>query len=849
MVDLIENKPATDPSDGALEVVDTGKNYMEAFGLNILQAGYNIIPIRAGTKEPVLKGWSKVVATPESIKQWAKNGYKSIAIRDDDVVVIDIDIDDEGLADEAAALCVETLGGTVIRIGRPPRVSLLYKACFSEEKSEVIKSAAYDYTIGLKKYQIEILSKGRCCIAYGIHPATQKPYSWYYLNIGQKASNGQIPIRLYGVKKEQLATVTKAQINNFIRKFDEFCASQGNRQPVRKFDAPNTSSSKPAEYIEIPTLLANIAMTLENTNPDLTYADWIRVGVAIYNETKGRAEDEGLELWKKFCARGSKFVEGEPESKWQSFEVSSTEGSTVGIKTLHYLARMYPMPKTSDDVPLQFDGVLEVPQGSESLVGVSTEYDRSKITGNPKTLEEFLHSYVYCMKQEMIINRFDLVTINESALKRFHDNDTYEVPEAKADKVILKKYPLYPAWRFHKEALKVTNAIYKPNAPEFIKGDGDRLYYNTFRMPQHTPVNLSSEPIWTRVKLFIDHIEYLIPNRDESEWFLDWMAYCIKQPAERCNTTPLHVTPKQGTGRSWLGSLFPLLLGESNVSKTTFDTLLNSSFNSFMDDKLVCIIDEVSNPGSRNSVSGSLRSKLTDPKQEINNKYKNAVTKDVYVNFLLFSNDLNALNIPKNDRRMYVMAGATQPLSPAYYARLFNMLKDKLFISGVYYYLRSRDLSKFQHRRAPMTKTKKLMMGLTESPTESAFNLLCDMANYEVTNKNATQEEIDAYYEANPIRALTKAQIHHKVGEIIVNEFEYSIDRLNKNQLDYCLKLQDCQSDVRKNIFSRSELKEGDPKPFKYLHILNENWRYGGVPNDMLLAHDAMKYRKLTQIV
>ncbi len=74
-------------------------------------------------------------------------------------------------------------------------------------------------------------------------------------------------------------------------------------------------------------------------DPDMDYANWIRVLMAIYNESGG--DDEGFEMANDWSEAGMKYKgEKEIRSKWRSFGKASGKPITIG--TLKYMMRHQP---------------------------------------------------------------------------------------------------------------------------------------------------------------------------------------------------------------------------------------------------------------------------------------------------------------------------------------------------------------------------------------------------------------------------------------------------------------------------------------------------------------------------
>lgn len=74
-----------------------------------------------------------------------------------------------------------------------------------------------------------------------------------------------------------------------------------------------------------------IADMLEHISPDCDYEDWVKVGMAIHDETSG----DGFSLWDTWSKNGSKYNADEMDYKWHSFGKSQ---NPVTIGTLIKLA-------------------------------------------------------------------------------------------------------------------------------------------------------------------------------------------------------------------------------------------------------------------------------------------------------------------------------------------------------------------------------------------------------------------------------------------------------------------------------------------------------------------------------
>ncbi len=85
--------------------------------------------------------------------------------------------------------------------------------------------------------------------------------------------------------------------------------------------------------------LKKVMALLEYLDPDMGYGDWLKVLMAIYNESKGN--EEGFEIANNWSKGGLKYKgEQEIRMKWRSFKKYSSKPVTIG--TLIHMVRHQP---------------------------------------------------------------------------------------------------------------------------------------------------------------------------------------------------------------------------------------------------------------------------------------------------------------------------------------------------------------------------------------------------------------------------------------------------------------------------------------------------------------------------
>ena len=108
-----------------------------------------------------------------------------------------------------------------------------------------------------------------------------------------------------------------------------------------------------------------------------------------------------------------------------------------------------------------------------------------------------------------------------------------------------------------------------------------------------------------------------------------------------------------------------------------------------------------------------------------NPKYGKTRDDTMYFNALIFSNHVDAMTIPENDRRIAVFTNPTEPETTEYYEELMVALRpENEEARRVYWYLKRRDVSKFEPANTPMTPGKMAMIEASRSPAEEILDHL-----------------------------------------------------------------------------------------------------------------------------
>jgi hypothetical protein len=200
-----------------------------ALRLQIVAAGWNCVPSSPNDKACYVKGWPDIETSEHHIDNWAhtSGAHSNTAIVcNKNYVAVDIDIaSNVDLALQVQALAFQHLGATdFIRVGRAPKRLLVYRQLPGSITSVSYKSAAANGD------GVEILSKGKNFVAFGLHPETGSSYTW----IGDANPAEDTPADAPLVTQEQVDTFLDA-----VHAAMPFVGANGTRRP-------NVADAQPA---------------------------------------------------------------------------------------------------------------------------------------------------------------------------------------------------------------------------------------------------------------------------------------------------------------------------------------------------------------------------------------------------------------------------------------------------------------------------------------------------------------------------------------------------------------------------------------------------------------------------
>lgn len=520
-----------------------------------------------------------------------------------------------------------------------------------------------------------------------------------------------------------------------------------------------------------PTLdisLADVAETLQKISPDLPYEEWAKVGMGVHQQTGGT--DEGFDIWHRWSQQGAKYSsEKDCRSHWDSYG-KYTSGKQLTFAFVAKLAREAEAQAkyaALEQIKAKISACADAPTLRERIcadIARDTriaEMEREDLAHALKARFKALGS-VYgvnaCKKLIAPLHGGRLSRVDSeippwlSGFVYVTDHDKfyrYDSEEWLTHTAFNAKFnrhmprgesarPIMPAAQCALEdhcIATVTRGMYLPWAGDLTDGtfemNGVRMV-NTYR-PSSVPqaADVISDNGQRAINHFVAHIHLLCGGRGEvARHVLQWLAFCVQKPGVKIRHAVL-MRGIEGDGKSVIGSAMAMIMGQPNVKQIS-PKVLGTDFSDWAQGACLAVMEELKLTGhNRYDILNALKPMITNDIIPVHPKGKAEVNVQNTMNYLAFTNHMDALPLTDIDRRWFVvftpwsdssdLRAATQNLGYAEPKHYFNELHTGIAEHAAHLrrYFLDTDLEGFDpHAPAPITEEKQAMVGVSGSPEE-----------------------------------------------------------------------------------------------------------------------------------
>ena len=541
-----------------------------------------------------------------------------------------------------------------------------------------------------------------------------------------------------------------------------------------------------------------IEQALEHVAADCSLKDWVRLAGAIKHQFQGD-DEEAFRVFHEWSKTGGESYTG-PESclkTWKTIK-SNPDKTPATIRTVLHLASKngWKRETSSDDedfqvireaiqqgnthdvllksVPAMMQATPLPPEDFEALVA-ALKKQISAALGIPYPLAKLRKlcrytapSHIYETEDGKLVNEkaeakqwaVDFCYIR--AFGEYYNKVDYKAYKPATVDSVFGRYMMTPEELLQgiaKPATKPSDYLdnvaqipcyealcYHPGEPEVFNFMGDAVL-NSYR--DTAPKPSKDDATYREVKQVIDsHIATLLEDKGQADTLLDYLTHCVQQPGSKITWAVL-LQGAYGNGKSFLHLLMEKALGEGNT--VAIDAAaLQEDFNDFAHGSQLVFIEEMRLSERReHAIMGRMKTMVANETLQIRLMYKPRYTVPNVTNYILLTNEKDAIQVNKDDRRYYIICTKQQTkedvqrdMPAGYFDRLFAVLKHP---GAIRRYFEERKISPtFEPKgRAPHTKSKEEFADHSLNDMDTALSdILEDLQQTEILSGTALFTEL-----------------------------------------------------------------------------------------------------------
>lgn len=215
---------------------------------------------------------------------------------------------------------------------------------------------------------------------------------------------------------------------------------------------------------------------------------------------------------------------------------------------------------------------------------------------------------------------------------------------------------------------------FRPGEPDVTVNEYGKCVGNTWTPPTLTPAE-APFPRWTRLVEFLTADTNAGADPEAVQWFWNWLAQKVQNPARVSMTAPVFST-RQGGGKETLFIAIRHMLGHTNCDKVSVEAL-NSVFNKKWAQKVLIMGDEVEAGEHITDISDKLKLIIGNPEIELQAKGRDQKSIRNHLSWLFASNKAVPVKLDAADRRYSVFVNMTKiAFDGEYRATLRGMYED-----------------------------------------------------------------------------------------------------------------------------------------------------------------------------
>lgn len=619
------------------------------------------------------------VATADDHRRWQAWGA-GVGMLGRNFPALDIDIDDADLADIVHELAFSVLGAAPVRFGNGSRRILVFRgANFTKRRITFRDCNAPPVPPGEKAtlQAVEFLAKGQQYVVEGIHPKTMKPYYWV---------DGRSPVE---VRPEGLTEITADGLDRFFTQLERRLG-QLDYEVVTQSSSGSHAVSVYQPGLRAPSLEA-IGRALCAIPNEVDYDTWLKIGIACKAAAGLEHEAAAFALYEDWSLD---YPENTPEivlAKWESFRPPYKIG-------WDFLARFAQDEGDGSFVSAHedFEAIADAPEpGAKSGTMLS------------EPLQRMFDRYVWVERLKRVCDTKsgDLLDREQFNVRMAHIGDPSDA----------KKCGWAAMLRDFRNVTAVKGVTYRPGKGLYVDEELPGLTGKCVNTWTDPGLVLPPPPTDEAVRPWLEHVAFCVPDEQERETVLSWLAWVAQHPGEKPNWALVIGSTVEGLGKDLMMDPVREALGPANVREIGPEDL-GSGYSDYLVGTRLLIVEEME-LNERKATMNRLKPLIAAPPYtlRVNVKFQPQYEVPNIIAAVFFTNMENALAINRQARRYFVTWNDAQPRDASYYEGLVDWYASGGALKAASW-LMHRDVSEFKAKgRAPDTAAKENMRLETRS--------------------------------------------------------------------------------------------------------------------------------------
>ena len=374
-----------------------------------------------------------------------------------------------------------------------------------------------------------------------------------------------------------------------------------------------------------------------------------------------------------------------------------------------------------------------------------------------------------------------------------------------------KMTPVLKHGRAHEEFFTDPNSIlvdkitFDPTKPPGVIKDGSMTLWNSYIPPKDI------KRIPGDVTLFLEHLEYLIPDELTKKEVIKRMAHIVQKPHIKIRSILLLFSEAEGVGKTTLFLILRRFLGKKYCKQLNQRQIMGE-FNEWAMNCLLIAIEEIAIKGDyskRTTSMDILKTVISEDTITINIKNEKLFTIPNHINGFAFSNNPRPITLTKLARRYHIIKCDQLAKPPEYYNTLWNWLENEEGFEKLYDFLMGYDISDFNpNAEPPKTVAFFDLVDATQTPLDLELDSLYQSNSWPFTDKSCL---ISPRHLKD---ALTRIKINPSINQIC--------DWLGKNGFVNLEKQIEWTNDQKPTVWANGEVdkwKELKPKDLRNFYL------------------------------